>query len=70
MGKNDNSKCPSCGSGLIEGGFVEICGLEAVQEMACTECGASWEEVYAFSRRRNIEEGKSGMKGGREWRKY
>ncbi|VGO12401.1 hypothetical protein PDESU_00953 [Pontiella desulfatans] len=53
----DNSKCPVCGSPHIEGGIVEICGMEAVQEMICTECGASWEEVYTFTRRDNINEG-------------
>lgn len=51
----DNGKCPCCGSGLIEGGFVEICGMEAVQGMSCTGCGASWEEAYVFQCRRNVD---------------
>lgn len=58
MAKKDrNGRCPVCGSELIEGGFVEISGTEAVQAVSCTECGAAWEEAYAFSGRRNIEAG-------------
>ena len=55
MNPADNSKCPACGSSMLEGGFVEIRGMEAVQSMGCTDCGASWEEVYAFSRRTTVE---------------
>jgi len=51
----DKGKCPICGSEQIDGGFINIEGVEAVQEMTCTECGASWDEVYTFSRRYNIE---------------
>ena len=56
MDNEDNSKCPSCGSPHLEGGFVEISGMEAVQAVSCTECGADWEEVYLFQLRRKIEE--------------
>ena len=53
----DNSTCPACGSPQLEGGFVEIQGMEAVQAVSCTECEAAWKEVYSFSRRDNINEG-------------
>jgi hypothetical protein len=51
----DNSKCPECGSTHIEGGFVEICGMEAVQEMSFSQCAATWEEAYVFCGRRNVQ---------------
>ena len=54
-GGTDNSACPACGSPHIEGGFVEICGMEAVQAVSCAACTASWEEVYTFSLRQSIE---------------
>jgi formate dehydrogenase maturation protein FdhE len=57
MDNKDNSKCPSCGSPHLDGGFVEICGMEAVQAVSCTACDSSWEEVYTFSRRQNMEQG-------------
>jgi uncharacterized Zn finger protein len=56
-GGADNSKCPVCGSEHLEGGFVEICGMEAVQTVSCTACGACWDEIYTFIRWENIEKG-------------
>lgn len=54
-GEADNSKCPACGCEHIEGGFIEICGEEAVQSLNCTACNASWDEIYIFDRRDNIK---------------
>ena len=38
--------CPFCGSPQIEGGFVEIDAGKALQEIGCTECHESWQDVY------------------------
>ena len=43
--------CPSCGSSSIQGGFVEIEAGRAYQEMSCTECDATWRDVYELTDR-------------------
>jgi hypothetical protein len=53
-----NDKCPVCGGEQMEGGFVEIAGMEARQGVFCLDCHTEWEEVYSFSRRENIAEAK------------
>ena len=47
--------CPVCGSIQIEGGHVEIEGIEAYQEVSCLHCQATWREVYAALQRDNIQ---------------
>ena len=41
--------CPSCGSLSIQGGFVEIEAGRAYQRMGCTECDATWQDVYELT---------------------
>jgi len=42
--------CPFCGSDAIEGNGIEIIfDKEAIQEMSCIECEASWNDVYKLS---------------------
>lgn len=52
--RHGNGQCPVCHSAEIAGGFVEICDMEAVQEMDCAGCGAAWNEFYDFSARRDV----------------
>ncbi len=49
--------CPSCGSIQIEGGNIEIEDREAIQDVSCLHCHATWIEVYAATSRTNITEG-------------
>jgi len=44
--KADPDRCPFCGCDQIEGGFIEVMGRDAQQEVHCTECNAAWTEVY------------------------
>ena len=44
-----NYKCPYCGEIDIEGGFVEIDGNDALQEVSCLECSKTWTDVYKRS---------------------
>jgi C4-type Zn-finger protein len=46
-----NDACPVCGSTSIEGWEVTIEGSLAIQECACCECGASWNDVYELAER-------------------
>ncbi|OCP68223.1 hypothetical protein [Vibrio parahaemolyticus] len=41
--------CPACKGTDIEGGFVEINGREANQEVSCTGCGALWVDTFTLS---------------------
>lgn len=41
--------CPHCQSQDIEGGFVDIDGNQAYQEVGCQACHAQWRDVYRFS---------------------
>jgi len=38
--------CPRCKSENIEGGQFDVEGGKALQEVGCTDCGASWTDVY------------------------
>tara|TARA_Y100000310_G_scaffold230562_1_gene233004 strand:- start:930 stop:1352 length:423 start_codon:yes stop_codon:yes gene_type:complete len=41
--------CPACGpEGNAEGGSFNVTKTFARQEMACTECGATWTDEYAL----------------------
>ena len=53
----DWEHCPTCKSGQIEGGNIQIDGKEAWQPVSCLNCGSSWTEVYEANIRINIERG-------------
>ena len=40
------TSCPFCGSGEIEGGFVEVNGGSAHQKIRCLLCGEEWHDIY------------------------
>ncbi len=42
----DSSSCPCCDDGNVEGGFVEIDGAGAFQNVGCMNCGFSWTDNY------------------------
>ena len=44
--KSKGLNCPYCGAESIQGGFVQVEAGEASQEMSCTECEATWRDVY------------------------
>lgn len=39
-------QCPVCGSGDISGGPVEVDAGTAWQEIFCSACQASWNDMY------------------------
>jgi len=39
-------KCPYCSSYSVVGGFIEIDGNTAVQEIRCGVCGKAWRDIY------------------------
>ena len=41
-------KCPECGGIFGDGGFVEIDGDAAWQELVCCDCGCVYTEVYEY----------------------
>lgn len=43
---DDPDCCPYCESSNIEGDFVEIDGLMAVQTVRCRHCDRTWTDVY------------------------
>jgi len=49
--------CPICQSPQVEGGYVEIEGPYAYQQVTCLTCQASWGEEYVAHVRYNIERG-------------
>lgn len=51
MVEADNTLCPSCSSGDIVGGSVDIEGEYARQRVYCCECGESWADIYRFCER-------------------
>lgn len=38
--------CPNCGSTQLTGGPISVDGIQAIQEVFCNNCGASWADVY------------------------
>lgn len=48
-------RCPACGDERIEGDPVEIMGGSAYQDVTCTECGATWTDVYELTGYTNLE---------------
>jgi hypothetical protein len=41
-----DGQCPRCGSGDINGGFIEVDGAGASQEVSCNDCNAKWIDLY------------------------
>lgn len=40
------SLCPFCGEGNIEGDQLEVDGAYAWQQVHCTDCQATWNDIY------------------------
>ncbi len=38
--------CPFCEAESVQGGFIQIEAGKAFQEMGCTECDETWQDVY------------------------
>jgi hypothetical protein len=43
------SRCPACGSTLIEGDSVEIDENRALQDVQCKLCSAEWQDIYTLT---------------------
>lgn len=56
---NEGTKCPCCKLTDIEGGPVNIEGNSAWQSMTCSNCFATWDDVYTFTSMRNLVEGEA-----------
>lgn len=41
--------CPYCKGDDVQGGFVEIDGKQASQNVLCVDCHAEWRDVYVLS---------------------
>lgn len=50
------NKCPACGSGDLDGHFIEVDGRQAWQPVDCRACGASWVDTYMLTGYANLEE--------------
>lgn len=48
-------KCPVCESGDTEYDGVDVQGDLLIHECECFNCGARWEDVFAFVEHRNIK---------------
>jgi hypothetical protein len=46
MADYDGERCPHCGSDEIEGHEIETGGGSATQEMSCSVCDATWNDLY------------------------
>ncbi len=44
-----DTHCPNCGNDDVVGGSIEVDDGCCWQHMSCDDCGATWENVYAFS---------------------
>lgn len=47
--ENGGVVCPYCGSGNLDGGFVEIDGGGASQTVRCLDCYRSWTDLYTLT---------------------
>ena len=45
----NSGKCPYCKSEDISGGFVQVDGDTAWQELTCNDCDEQWNDVYTLS---------------------
>lgn len=41
--------CPQCESNDLEGGTLQLHGVEVHQKVNCNDCDAWWEDVYRLS---------------------
>ena len=41
--------CPFCDAESVQGGFTDIEAGKAFQEMCCSECEGTWQDVYELS---------------------
>lgn len=48
--------CPYCGLENVEGNGVEIDGVDAMQEVNCTDCERQWFDHYKLVRVEEVEE--------------
>ncbi len=57
---HDKPTCPKCGSGAVEGGFVEIGedkeGQIAWQTVTCNDCWFTYVDVYRYHHSESYEE--------------
>ena len=44
--ENTSSQCPYCHSDNITGSAVEVDADSAWQEVSCTDCERSWQDIY------------------------
>ena len=51
-----DERCPVCESTMVEGGHVDINNGHAYQNITCTDCGASWKDVYKLQQYRNLHD--------------
>ena len=67
--KDSLNRCPRCGSGSLDGGFVEVDGRYAWQRVRCGECGLSWVDTYRFDNASYFEDedGSDVVKSGPDW---
>jgi hypothetical protein len=54
--RSSGGYCPSCGSNIIEGSFVDIENGHAYQKISCNNCDAVWDDIYKLAGR-HIREG-------------
>ena len=46
--KTGGPRCPNCGRKQTEGGPVDVEGATATQKITCTDCNATWYDMYAL----------------------
>ena len=44
--KGKGLMCPFCRAEQVEGGFISVENGKAFQEIRCTECDGTWQDVY------------------------
>jgi hypothetical protein len=44
--KPNGGACPKCGSGHLEGGFIEVEGNTCFQQVTCHDCESTWTDTY------------------------
>ena len=50
--------CPVCRDrDSLSGGFIEVDGHKATQDVTCYACGASWTDVYTLTCYAYLQEG-------------
>lgn len=46
--KARGTKCPNCRSEDIEGGYMQVDGETAWQDIVCNSCGGHWRDLYSL----------------------